>query len=467
MDKGRWQLTLAVVVLLVSTFAEASFSHHMKDFIRAVKQIEDEDPDSDPAAVLKRLRRAAGLNGAFIQYFLPDAETGGSELPANLSEYFSKVLHHRVLEDAKEEGVVLTPDGTTVALGPLLLGIEAGFLSKTRGRARGLYQLTLAKDLGLSLRYGSSGTNRLGPDGCWDSLTSPKVFTLSDEPTLLTTAQVNGGMDGMILGREVSANSNLLKLSSLLNDYYSHQLDSKGMDGAPRLISRRRRENFKTLLLPPLLVRQVVKSVELQERLAGHPMMEVKTKKQLMAVVKEGLKKFVHMYMDCPPIISRCMWGAAPYIGTPTMLSLPLSYLYIHHTHTPSQPCLTFEQCSADMRSMQRFHQEDRGWDDIGYSFVAGDDGNIYEGRGWLWQGAHTSGHNSKGYGVSFIGDYTTRLPSQNSMRLVRDQLASCAVGGGRLVSSYILQGHRDAVSTSCPGDAFYAEIKGWEHYGK
>lgn len=51
-------------------------------------------------------------------------------------------------------------------------------------------------------------------------------------------------------------------------------------------------------------------------------------------------------------------------------------------------------------------------------------------------------------------------------MELVRDQLASCAVGGGRLVSSFTLQGHRQVVNTSCPGDAFYSEIKGWEHFG-
>ncbi|XP_015234834.1 PREDICTED: N-acetylmuramoyl-L-alanine amidase-like [Cyprinodon variegatus] len=467
MDKRCWKLTLAALLLFTSAYAEASFSNHMKDFIRAVEQIEDEDPGLGPGDVLKMLRKAAGLNDAFIQYFLPDAEASGSELPADLSEYLRKAVHHKVLEDAKEEGVVLTPDGSTVALGPLLLGIEAGLLSKTRGRVRGLYQLTLAKDLGLSLRHGSSGTNLLGTDGCWDNLTSPQVFTLSDKPTLLTTAQVNGGMDGIVLGKEVSANSSLLvKLSSLLNEYYNHQLDSRGMDGAPRLISRRRRENFKALLLPPLLARQVVKSIDLQQSLAGHPKMEVKTKRQLMAVVKEGLKEFVHMYMVCPPIISRCSWGAEPYRGTPTQLSLPLTYLFIHHTHTPSEPCLTFEKCAADMRSMQQFHQEDRGWDDIGYSFVAGGDGNIYEGRGWNWQGAHTYGYNSKGFGVSFIGDYQSRLPSQHSMDLVREQLASCAVGGGRLVSSYIIKGHRDVVSTACPGDAFYQEIKRWDHYG-
>ncbi|XP_041833072.1 peptidoglycan recognition protein 6 [Melanotaenia boesemani] len=462
MDKGCWKPSLLFLVLLIITCAEASFSCHMEDFIKAIKQVEDGHPGLEPVAVLKRLRRVAGLNDGFIQFFLTDADSSGPELDASLTGYIRKVVQHIVLEDAREEGVVLTPDGTTVALKPLLLGIEAGFRSKNRG----LYQLTLAKDLSLSLKHNFPNTQHLGPDGCWDSLTSPQVFTLSDKPTRLTTAQVNGGMDGMVLGREVSAKSiRPLKLSSLLTEYYCHQLDSKGLDGAPRLISRRRRENFRGLVSPPVLARQVVKSVELQEKLAGHPKMEAKRRKQLMAVVKEGMKEFVQMYMDCPPIISRCMWGAEPYRGTPTNLSLPLSSMYIHHTSSPSKPCLTFQQCSADMRSMQRFHQEDRGWDDIGYSFVAGSDGYIYEGRGWHWQGAHTFGHNSKGYGVSFIGDYTTSLPSQHSMGLVRDQLASCAVGGGRLVSSFILQGHRQVVSTSCPGDALYGEIQGWEHF--
>ncbi|KAJ0058009.1 hypothetical protein NL108_007231, partial [Boleophthalmus pectinirostris] len=69
----------------------------------------------------------------------------------------------------------------------------------------------------------------------------------------------------------------------------------------------------------------------------------------------------------CAPIIKRCTWGAEPYRGTPTYLGLPLRYLYIHHTAQPSQPCLTFDQCAADMRSMQRYHQNTNGWADIGY----------------------------------------------------------------------------------------------------
>lgn len=99
-------------------------------------------------------------------------------------------------------------------------------------------------------------------------------------------------------------------------------------------------------------------------------------------------------------------------------------------------------------------------------SFVVGSDGYLYEGRGWFRQGAHTLGHNSVGYGVSFIGDYTKGLPSQHMMGLLRDNFAMCAVGGGSLVANFTLQGHRQVVNTSCPGDALYTEIQHWEHFG-
>ncbi|KAM8844300.1 peptidoglycan recognition protein 6 isoform 2-T2 [Spinachia spinachia] len=459
MHKGcRRHALVLFVALLSSTYAEAMASMHMEDFIEAVRRVEDGDPRSDPLSVLRRLRGAGGLDDAFVRHFLGNAKPAGAEWDASLSDYLSKAVRHMVTENATEEGVVLTPDGTTVALAPLLLGIEAGFLANMAGRVRGLYQLTLAKDL--------DGSPLLGPDGCWDSVASPQVFTLLGDPSALTTARVNGGMDGAVLGMEVSARRPAT-LSGLLTEYYCRRLHSRGLDAAPRLVAPRRRENFRGLVAPPVLVRQVLKAVQLRRSLAGRPKMEVREKNQLSALVRKGMKEFIQKYIDCPPIIPRCMWGAEPYRGAPTNLSLPLSFMYIHHTYSPGKPCLTFQQCAADMRSMQRFHQEDRGWDDIGYSFVAGSDGYIYEGRGWLWQGAHTLGHNSVGYGVSFIGDYATRLPSQHSMGLVRDQLAACAVGGGRLVPDFVLQGHRQVVATSCPGQALYDEITGWEHFGE
>jgi hypothetical protein len=46
-------------------------------------------------------------------------------------------------------------------------------------------------------------------------------------------------------------------------------------------------------------------------------------------------------------------------------------------------------------RGIQDWHISGNGWCDIGYSFLVGGDGNVYEGRGWDEIGAHTGGFNS------------------------------------------------------------------------
>lgn len=54
---------------------------------------------------------------------------------------------------------------------------------------------------------------------------------------------------------------------------------------------------------------------------------------------------------------------------------------------------------------MQKLHLgRDFNFADIGYNFMIGGDGNIYEGRGWHKQGAHTSGYNRGSIGIAYIG---------------------------------------------------------------
>lgn len=48
-------------------------------------------------------------------------------------------------------------------------------------------------------------------------------------------------------------------------------------------------------------------------------------------------------------------------------------------------------------------------WNDIGYNFLIGGDGNVYEGRGWGKHGAHSSPYNSKSIGICIIGNFTSK----------------------------------------------------------
>ena len=104
------------------------------------------------------------------------------------------------------------------------------------------------------------------------------------------------------------------------------------------------------------------------------------------------------------------------------------------------------------------------GWSDIGYSFLVGQDGNIYEGRGWHHVGAHTKGHNSRGFAASFMGNFTTHLPNAASLNATK-LLIACGIQKGFISHSYVLYGHRDKGNTTCPGDRLYHEIRSWPHY--
>ncbi|XP_029951078.1 N-acetylmuramoyl-L-alanine amidase [Salarias fasciatus] len=474
----RFFLTFCFFFFTVYSKPTGEHLRNMDSFIRAVEQVEDSNPGLSSLALLRALRRTAGHDDQMtIHYLGASNNLTGTEfletaiLNATSFSFFDKAIHHIVTDYGEERGVVLAQDGTTVALAPLLLGIESGLKALMEGATTdGLFPLTLGRTLGLSFLslQDFPPSHRLGPNGCWDSVERPKVFKLSRPATLATDAIINGGMDGAILGihlSNLSSSGQPQSLSKILKGYYSFSLQAgQGLDAITANVSPKRRELSRAVLESLDLHSRVMETLSLVWKLEKTEWIALDT--GVGKAVAEGLKLFVHKYWDCPQIITRCQWGAKSSRNTPNPLSLPLHFLYVHHTYQPSAPCLTFKHCSGDMRAMQRFHQDDRGWDDIGYSFVVGSDGYVYEGRGWNHLGTHTRGHNSVGYGVSIIGDYTSTPPSRHAMDLLRHRLVKCGVDGGGLVANFTIQGHRQVVNyTACPGDAFFAEIRSWEHF--
>ncbi|XP_041365178.1 peptidoglycan recognition protein 1-like [Gigantopelta aegis] len=163
----------------------------------------------------------------------------------------------------------------------------------------------------------------------------------------------------------------------------------------------------------------------------------------------------------CPTIVSRAEWGARqPKNHTP--LSGATKYVFVHHS--TGEGCTTRADCSRKVRSFQNYHMNSRGWSDIGYSFLVGEDGNAYEGRGWNTQGAHTKGYNSVALGICMIGNFQNRLPNQAALDTLH-KLIECGKANGKIKSDYILKGHRDIGATACPGQKLYDLIKTWPHY--
>ena len=105
------------------------------------------------------------------------------------------------------------------------------------------------------------------------------------------------------------------------------------------------------------------------------------------------------LIIEFPRILSRQEWGARDPVNPLVDLNRAVDFVVIHHSSRPR--CFTMEDCIRAVRSYQDLHMDANKWDDIGYSFVVGEDGNVYEGRGWNKHGAHSIPFNRNSIGTT------------------------------------------------------------------
>jgi len=146
-------------------------------------------------------------------------------------------------------------------------------------------------------------------------------------------------------------------------------------------------------------------------------------------------------------VVSRREWGAKPAKATTPLQPARVTMFVLHHTTG------SYRGASArTVRQIQAFHQgPERGWSDVGYNFLIGDDGTVYEGRGWGFVGAHARGENSRSIGVAYVGDGSRPVPDA-AKRAIVELLGEAE----RRFGSLRQVGHRDVGATACPGDVLY-----------
>lgn len=175
-----------------------------------------------------------------------------------------------------------------------------------------------------------------------------------------------------------------------------------------------------------------------------------------------------------------------------------------HHTATDNDD----SDPEATVRAIYEYHAVDRGWGDVGYQYLIDEDGRTYEGR-WsgsassscesaggdgrdfahestaedarVVTGAHVGGFNSGNLGIALLGEFTTHPrsggePKQAAVDSLIDVMAELAVRHGldpEAVVTYenphpdsdatkvvdLISGHRDWVSTECPGANLYGDL--------
>jgi hypothetical protein len=83
------------------------------------------------------------------------------------------------------------------------------------------------------------------------------------------------------------------------------------------------------------------------------------------------------------------------------------------HTVTPNSDSVSM---AVRLRQIQSYHMDVRGWCDIGYHFMIGQDGLVYNGRGDNLAGAYSIAAQSDNISVSFVGRHCSLIPSENSL---------------------------------------------------
>lgn len=150
--------------------------------------------------------------------------------------------------------------------------------------------------------------------------------------------------------------------------------------------------------------------------------------------------------MDKPEIVTRVQWGARePDYRVAIHGS---NGIFIHHS---AGPRVKRPNVREQVRGIQRFHMDDRGWSDIAYNFLVADDGRIFEGRGWGVVGAATYNWNSHSHSFCYLGmgDEPITYAARDAFRWLK------AEHKRRYGRSYC-KGHRDVRATACPGPWLY-----------
>ncbi len=153
-------------------------------------------------------------------------------------------------------------------------------------------------------------------------------------------------------------------------------------------------------------------------------------------------------------LVSRDAWTKRP-IGSNNYAMNGVSRITVHHT---GEYEAWADKSDLDVvRSIDNAHRS-RGWPTIGYHYLVGKDGRIYEGRPVQYQGAHTYTENEHNLGISVIGDFREKLPNSAQLaalaRFLDDQRKRFRVSLSRVY------GHRDLHKSICPGNALYAWLK-------
>ncbi len=148
----------------------------------------------------------------------------------------------------------------------------------------------------------------------------------------------------------------------------------------------------------------------------------------------------------------------------PQEYSPSIKLIAVHHT--AGKVSGDMRSGAERMRAIYQYHAVSRGWGDIGYHYMIDDQGQVYEGRagGDYVIAGHAYCNNTRTVGIALMGNFEVEEPTQAQMKSLQKLIAylgnkydidlnGTTVFHGKTLPTIV--GHRDLLSTTCPG--YYA----------
>ncbi len=153
-------------------------------------------------------------------------------------------------------------------------------------------------------------------------------------------------------------------------------------------------------------------------------------------------------------VLPRSAWLAGPERPSRLNAMGRIYRLTIHHSAMRLDNPSTSAAADAIFQ-IQRNHQRDQGYGDIGYHFMIDPAGRIWSARDISWQGAHARAENNRGnVGVCLLGNFVPggrgQTPSPYQVRTLQ-AFTAWLCDRYRIPVEQIYT-HREMVATECPG---------------
>ncbi|MCL7453429.1 MAG: N-acetylmuramoyl-L-alanine amidase, partial [Anaerolineae bacterium] len=116
--------------------------------------------------------------------------------------------------------------------------------------------------------------------------------------------------------------------------------------------------------------------------------------------------------------------------------------IVVHHSAAPAQ---------VGPEAIAKYHITKLDWPGIGYHFVVGEDGTLYQTNTLETVSYHAVQANATGLGICFLGNFMKTVPPAAQMRAGAHLIAWLMQE--LELSIEVVQGHKEVLSTACPGE--------------